>query len=197
MARNISTEELANIQSGIYAHNWFILFEFPSGLYGFHLGSGAYELSGITYYGGGSVLTIEQMDTSLDLSASPITIKLRSVPEVGLSPDVLASVDDENYKNAPVSMTLVYFNTETGAPAIVETWWRGKVDKIPLHEDPGGESYLLAHLEPMSLDHSRLGFRVRSDADQKMIDPDDRFYEHAALIQHEDLPYGRKNERKR
>lgn len=193
MAHEITTEELDNIHAGKYVHNWFILFEFPSGLYGFHMGSGTYNLEGQDYHGAGSVLEMEQMDSGVDLSASPILLRMRANPEAGLTVDVLASVDNEQYKNAPVSLTLVYFDPAVGEPVLVLPWWRGKVDKIPHKHVPGGEYALEATLEPVSLDHSRRGFRMRSDADQKLIDPTDRFFEHSATVMTEDLPYGRKS----
>lgn len=191
MARDIDSGTLAQIEQGAYPHNWLLLFDLPSGLYGFHLGHGPLEVNGQLYVGAGSLIGIEAIGAGIDLAASPLRVTLRAVPESALTPDVLATVDNEAYKNRPVTLSLAYFNRATGAVANVYRWWSGYVDTIQHNEQIGGEYVLTATLEPRSLDHSRRGFRMRSDADQKLLDPTDRFFEHAATTPSEELPYGR------
>lgn len=189
--RDIDGAALAAIGRGDYAHNWLLLFDFPSGLYGFHFGQGKWTFNGIDYVGAGSALSLEQIEAGTELSASPIVARMRAVPDIGLTPDVLSSVDAEAYKNRPVTLSLVYFNKQTGGVAHLFSWWRGFVDTIEHDETVGGTYELVARLEPRSLDHSRNGYRMRSDTDQRLIDPEDRFFEHAATTPFEELPYGR------
>ena len=189
--RNISTPTLQAIGRGEYAHTWLIPFDFPEGLFGFWGGAGTLTISGVNYTGAGSLLSIDQIDMGVDLAASPITVTLRAVPESSLTPDVLANIDNYAYKNRPATLSLVYFNPVDGTIVTVIPWWQGYVDIIDHQEQVGGEYTLIGRLEPKSLDHSRIGHRMRSDADQRLIDPNDAFFEHAAITPSEQLPYGR------
>lgn len=189
----VGSAGLAALDAGSYIENWFILFDFPSGLHGFHLGAGPIELNGVTYNGAKSLFTIEQVDATADLSASPITVTLRSVPNTALTPDVLATIHDEDYKNRPVTLTRVLFSRATGEIVHAFRWWGGFVDTVEEVETVGGDAAIVGTFEPRSLDHSRRGYRVRGDADQKLIDPADRFFEHAATAPTEKLPYGRRD----
>lgn len=189
--QDIDPDILASIGEGDYPHAELLLFDFFSGLYGFWRGKGPLVIDGVTYVGAGSLLDLQQLDSGVDLTASAISVKLRAVPETGLSPDVLATIDDEDYKGRPVYISFAYFNRDTGALVTVKRAWQGYVDFIG-HEGTIGTDYALnAHLEPRSLDHSRTGIRVRGDADQKLLDPTDRFFEHAATVPQEILPYGK------
>jgi hypothetical protein len=89
---------------------------------------------------------------------------------------------------------LVYFDRQSGAVITALQWWQGFIDLIEHQQTVGGEYVLDARLEPMSLDHSRTGWRMRSDADQKLIDPADRFFEHAAITATQNIPYGRETD---
>lgn len=187
----IPPSTLASIAGGQYAAAILVLFDLPEGLHGFWPGFGTLTVSGVVYIGCRSLLEIEQVNMGVDLSASPLTLRLRSQPEEGLSPDVLAQIDDYAYKNRPARLTLAYFDPATGALAASFLWWQGYIDLIEHDETVGGPYALVARLEPASLDHSRVGYRMRADADQKLIDPDDRFFEHAATTGTEQIPYGR------
>jgi hypothetical protein len=88
-------------------------------------------------------------------------------------------------------LSLAYFDPVAGIIVAVFQWWRGYVDTIEHTQTVGCEYTLIAHLEPMSLDHSRVGYRMRSDADQRLIDPNDRFFEHAGTTAVMKLQYGR------
>lgn len=174
-----------------YAHSELLLFDLPSGLWGFWRGFGKLTVNGIDYVGAGSLLEMQQLDFGVELSASAIALKLRAVPETTVTPDVLATIDDEQYKGRPVSISFAYFNRDTGNLITVLPQWRGYIDTIE-HQGTVGDDYaLVARLEPRSLDHSRAGTRVRGDSDQRLLDLTDKFFEHAAKTPTEVLPYGK------
>ena len=185
---------LANIAKGAYANTLLLLFDLPEGMFGFWGGYGPLTVNGITYVGAGSLIEISPLNLGTDLAASPITVRLRAVPETELTPDVLATIDDYAYKNRPAHLTLAYFDRVTGAIVTAIQWWQGFIDLIEHEQTVGAEYALVAHLEPQSLDHSRLGYRMRSDTDQRLIDPADRFFEHAAMTASLNLPYGRNDD---
>lgn len=192
--KDIDPALLAQIAKGAYAHTLLLLFDLPEGLFGFWNGYGTLTVNGISYVGAGSLIEVSQVQMGTDLSASPITVRLRAVPETALSPDVLASIDNYAYKNRPAHLSLAYFDRVNGTVVTAIQWWQGFIDLIDHDETVGGEYTLTAHLEPMSLDHSRTGYRMRSDADQKLIDPNDRFFEHAGITAQQRIPYGRKED---
>lgn len=189
--KTIDSGKLADIGDGLYIRGDGILFDFPSGLHGFWKGVGPLTVSGVLYNGAGSLLEVEALNSGVDLSASAISVKLRAIPETALSGDVLATIEDESYKGRPVIITRFYFRRDTGVMTLALVLWRGYVDNIDHNRTVGADYTLVAHLEPRSIDHSRQGFRVRGDADQRLIDPADAFYEHAATTPTEILPYGR------
>jgi len=191
MSRPLDPTILADIAAGRYANTLLLLFDLTEGLYGFWPGFGTLTVNSVPYVGAGSLIELAQLDMGSDLSASPITIKLRSVPEAALSPDILPTIDNYAYKNRPVHITLAYFDRATGALVTAIQWWQGYIDQIEHDQTVGGEYALIAHCEPASLDHSRIGYRMRSDTDQKLIDPADRFFEHAAITALQQIPYGR------
>ena len=192
--QNIDPGVLDQIAKGAYAHTLLLLFDLPEGLFGFWGGYGTLTVNSIPYVGAGSLIEIQPVNMGTDLSASPLVVKLRAVPETELTPDVLATIDNYAYKNRPAHLTLAYFDRVTGGMVTAIQWWQGYIDLISHDQVIGGEYSLTAHLEPMSLDHARTGYRMRSDADQKLIDPADRFFEHAATTATQNIPYGRKED---
>ena len=192
----IALPTLEAIGRGEYANTLLLLFDLPEGQFGFWPGIGTLNVGGFDYVGAGSLLTIEQIQTGVDISASPLNVTLRAVPVVTpegdtpLSPDVLATIDNYAYKNRPARLSYAWFNPATGALVTVVLWWQGYIDTIEHNEVVGGDYALVARLEPVSLDHSRIGYRMRSDTDQKLIDPTDKFFEHAAVTGTEEIKYG-------
>jgi len=189
--QDIDPAVLAQIAKGAYTSTHLLLFELDEGLYGFWGGHGPITVNSITYQGAGSLIEISQLNLGSDLAASPLTVTLRAVPETALTPDVLATIDDYGYKNKPAHLMLAYFDPVAGVIVTAFQWWQGYIDTIEHNQTVGGEYTLIAHLEPLSLDHSRVGYRMRSDSDQRLIDPNDRFFEHAGTTATMKIQYGR------
>jgi hypothetical protein len=179
------------IGRGEYPYATLLLFDLAGTLRGFWDGVGPLTVEGVTYVGAGSLIKIEPLNAVIDISASPLRVTLRAIPDSHLTPDVLATIDDEPYKNAPAFVSQAFFDRTTGALVTVQRLWQGYVDTVNHDETIGGEYALVGVLEPRSLDHSRRGYRMRTDEDQRRLDPNDRFFEHAATTPTEQLPYGR------
>lgn len=189
--QDIDPAVLAQIAKGAYTSTHLLLFDLVEGLYGFWGGHGPITVNGINYVGAGSLIEISQMNLGADLAASPLTVTLRALPETALTPDVLATIDNYGYKNRPAHLSLAYFDPVAGVIVTAFQWWQGYIDIIEHSQTVGGNYTLIGHLEPLSLDHSRIGYRMRSDADQKLIDPSDRFFEHAGTTATMRIQYGR------
>lgn len=189
--QDIDPAVLAQIAKGAYTSTHLLLFDLFEGLFGFWGGHGTVTVNSIPYTGSGSLIEISQVNLGSDISASPLTVSLRAVPESALTSDVLASIDTYGYKNRPAHLSLAYFDPVAGVIVTAMQWWRGYIDTIEHEQTVGGTYSLVAHLEPLSLDHARVGYRMRSDTDQKLLDPTDRFFEHAGTTMMQKLPYGR------
>ncbi|OYZ75347.1 MAG: hypothetical protein B7Y12_12775 [Rhizobiales bacterium 24-66-13] len=177
--RSYDSDTLAMLSSGRAAVRDMILFDFASGLYGFWTGAGTLTYAGLDYIGAGKLFDIEDLSFEGGLAPSAVSIKLSAIPEEGLTPDVLASIESENYHQRPVTISRAYIHPDTRALLSVERVYRGYLDQMQHDLQVGGGATLTAMLESRSRDHTRVGHRVRSDADQRMIDPADGFFRHA------------------
>lgn len=190
----IDPSVLDQISKGAYVSTHLLTFDLVEGIFGFWGGYGSITVNGINYVGAGSIIEVSQLNLGSDLAASPLTVRLRAVPETDLTPDILATIDNYGYKNRPAHLLLAYFDPVAGSIVTAIQWWQGYIDTIEHQQTVGSDYVLVANLEPLSLDHARIGYRTRSDADQKLIDPADRFFEHAAITAMQNLPYGRKDD---
>ncbi|MEK9751751.1 MAG: hypothetical protein VW338_00870 [Rhodospirillaceae bacterium] len=172
MAYGIDASTLAELQAGRANDRYMVLFDLVSGYYGFWGGLGTFSYNAVTYVGAGSLIGVEDVGQVSDGSAVPLILTLTAIPNSDLSPDVLASIENETYHQRPVVIMTAYFST-AGVLISVETEYRGYVDKITHEHVVGGEAVLRVHLESKARDHTRRGYRMRSDADQRLIDPND------------------------
>src|SRR5215207_6966463 len=188
-AFNISTQ--AALDAGRVADRRLILFDLASGLYGFHSGLGPFTYNGVTYVGSGSLISIEGVRQSSDLSSVQVTARLTSIPNSALTPDVLSTIEAETYHQRPAEILTAYFNPDTWALLSVELEYRGYVDRIVHGDQVNGESYIEAHLESRFRDHQRRGYRVRSLLDQQRIDPSDTGLRHVTAVTSTPVLFGR------
>lgn len=166
-----------------------ILFDFPSGLWGFWSGAGSLVFEGVTYVGAGSLLDLSDIRQSTELAAIKISLTLRAIPNTDLTPDILATIEQEQYHQRPVRLMTAFFDPDTEALLSVEVMVRGIVDRI-VHNDGDGAT-LECQIETRTRDITKSGYRVRSDADQKMLDPTDDGLRHVATVHTETIYFGR------
>lgn len=170
-----------------------ILFDFPSGYYGFWDGNGPFTYNSITYQGGAQAIEVDMGEETLALSSNQVVLRLKANPELGLTPNVLSTIEAENYHQRPVTISKAVLDKDTLALISVTPVWRGKVDRIE-HVRDGGNYSIIGHLESRSIDYSRRGTAMRSDAEQKIISPGDKGLEFTGygydVMQ---IPFGTKN----
>ena len=160
-------------------------------LYGFHSGVGPFTYNGVTYQGAGSLLEVEGVRQTSDLSAVQVVGRLTGIPNSLLTPDVLASIENYYYHQRPATLAVAYFHPDTFALLSVEVDYRGYVDRIVQKETDGGAAVLEVYLESRFRDHQKSGYRVRSDADQRRIDPTDDGLRHVTKASSEQIIFGR------
>ncbi|MGN6448799.1 MAG: hypothetical protein ACTHLK_09430 [Brucella intermedia] len=158
-------------------------FEFGTGTYGFFSGKGSLDYSGLTYHGN-TLIDIDEPRYALGTAAQPITMKLPAASDFGLTPDKLGQIEQEDYKNRPVTFYDFYFDPDTNAFLHAEPTWYGYVDTID-HREESEEIWLEGHIETGAVDNFREGFRYASHEDQQLVSPGDMLFEHATRTKNE------------
>lgn len=156
-----------------------IAFDFPSGLYAFWDGDHPFLWSGLTFQPGGGLLEISEIPAASDMSSSPVTVKLRALPDAGLTPDVLGTIEEEIYHQRPVTIWAFFFSPDDGSFLAGIRHYSGYLDQIE-HDDGPSDYHLVAHLESRSRDHTKTGYRMHTTADQAQVSPGDLFFQHVS-----------------
>lgn len=164
--------------SGIIVRD-LLLFDFPSNYYGFWTGNGIRTWNSIDFVGVESLIEITQDEENIALEASPVTARLRAIPNIGLTPEILVTIEEEPYKHRPVTIYRALLNRTTWAfiddPFVI---WRGIVDQFSHEESADGDYVLVGHFESRAIDYTRRGASVRSSAQQNLIQSGDRFFDY-------------------
>ena len=189
--RSFDLDTIALLDAGRVVTRALIEMQFGSGTYGFWSGLGELTYSGLTYVGAGSLIKIGDLDYVSDLSSAAVTLTLTGIANSDLTPDVLASIEDEAYHGRPVILRRAYIHPDTRALVSVERIWRGYVDQVSHSYTIGGEAVLEVACESRARDNTRRGYRTYSDADQRRIDPDDGALRHAATAGAQTVYWGK------
>lgn len=183
-------EVQANADAGRESVRGLIMFELGGGTYRFVKDSVPFFDGANTWLPGG-VIEVSDLPDGTGLAALPFTVSLAASPEDGLTPDVLRTIENEDYSDRPVTIYDAHLDPDTGALLHVEALRRGYIDAID-HAEGGGRPYTVtATCETRALDYSRTNGRVRSHADQQRRSPGDRFMEHAATRGRIEIFWGR------
>lgn len=156
-----------------------VRFEFGTGTYGFAKSPETIRHDGLDYEPGG-VLSVSDLDEEAGSSAKKFTIELTGSPQDGLTPQVLASIENEDYRDRPVYLMDAIFDPETNELLHVETVGRGYVDTAPQEPFAADGPKLELNCESRALDYSRKNGRQANTTDQQKRNPTDTFFKHAA-----------------
>ena len=182
--------DAALAKEGIVAVN-MILFDFPSGYWGYWMGIGNFSWNGITWRGAGSLIELQFAGEGTDLASRPLTARLRAVADTALDADTLATIESEAYSQRPVTLYTAYFDRDTRALISVEQEWAGIVDTFE-HVEEDGDHVLVGHFESRSIDYTRRGAAIRSNGQQNLISAGDLFFDYVATVAEKDIYFGRK-----
>lgn len=191
--RTIDASHQAAVNAGRVVTRAAVLFVLGSGSYGFWSGEGPWTFNTVTYIGAGKLISGRlSVPQSIDGQARFLDLKLSSVPNSDLTPDVLASIEAESYKNRPMRLYEVIFDADTRAQITVRIRFAGQISNIEHEYSVGGGYTLTAHCASRSIDHQRIGFAMRTQEQQLQIDPDDTgSLEYVATVGTEVIPWGR------
>lgn len=160
-----------------------IKFVFGSGTYG--VWNGNYDLvwEGVTYRPN-QLISITEPTHSTGMAASEYKIEMPARSDFGVTPDMLALIENEEYKGRPNTVYEAYFDPDTRELLHVEPLEFGYADTID-HMKEGGELKLVGNIISGALDNHRDGYRTASHEDQQLVSPGDLGFKNASTIRTE------------
>lgn len=177
MAKSFDSATQAQLDAGQSVDRYVVRFEFDEGDFGFWGGIGVFTYDDgdgdLDYIGAGGLITAEEFVEGVTGEAIPLVLMLSGIPNSELSPDVLAEVENYTYHQRPVRISTAYFDADDGTLQSVELERIYFVDRIIHQHTVGGEAVLRVECESKARDNFKSGTRMRTDADQRLIDADD------------------------
>jgi hypothetical protein len=168
-----------------------IQFVLDEGTFGFWTRSGDFVYQGVTYRGAGKFISLETVSTAGNFAVTPITVKLSSIPDAALTPDVLGTVFDYTWHQRPAVIYDAYIDPDTRAVIKVERIARRLIDTIEMIEAVDGAAQLVARLMPLNFDNPNRGYFRYGNSDQRLIDPDDGYFKFSATAGTVQIEWGR------
>lgn len=122
---------------------------------------------------------------ALGSGAQNITLTLS-----GIEPATLELLDASEISSAPSVLWRLIFDQTGNTLLDFEVWARGRLDTLETDEEIGGIAAIKAELETAAKGLGRRGARMRSDADQRLIDPADGFFKNVSYAGEKTLYWG-------
>lgn len=110
----------------------------------------------------------------------------------GIDPEVQAQLDMSLLRGCPVVIRQLIFSGSGAVLLAHPVYLRGRVDSAPTEWTPGGEATLTLGIEGAARGLGRRSERMRSDADQRLIDPNDGFFARVAYAGEKQVVWGGK-----
>lgn len=189
-------QEAALQAAGILVRD-MILFDLPSGYFGFWTGQGIRTWNTIDWVGVGSLIEVKRENENISLEAGAVVASLKAQPDLGITSNVLASIENEDYKNRPVTIYRALLNRTTWAfiddPFIL---WQGLIDYFSHDTSANGEEILSCHMESRAIDYTRRGASVRSTEQQLLVSANDKFFNFVGVAGNAQIYFGTKQPKK-
>lgn len=131
-------------------------------------GFGPLVIAGETYVGVGDRGMVSSTRGSIGTAEYKTELKLS-----GVDPDVAAALDLRALRGKGVVIRRLIFDSSGSILLGQNVWQRGRIDLATLDEMVGGASTLVISVEGAARGLGRRSERMRSDADQRLIDPTD------------------------
>ena len=154
-----------------------------TGTYGFWNGKGDFTVGGLVYWPN-TLITVSEPVYGLGTAASTFTVELVAKRDSGLTPDKLLLIEQEGYKDAPITGFDFYFDPDDRSFLHAEPGPYGFIDTID-HSRENGEKKLIANVRSGAIANHRDGYRTASHEDQQLVSPGDMFFQYASTVKHE------------
>lgn len=152
-----------------------------SSTYGLWTRPGERVINGVTYKGGGSVISMGQVEQNGDGSVSELTLSLSTDPDKGLTDDILLAFYSENWRNQLV--TIEFGLRDPTTDAIIDTVMliRGQATEAPYTKGPSKHSIDLL-IQSRTIELSAQGGLYRNTQSQKRIDASDTSLDQIGIL---------------
>lgn len=154
-----------------------------TGTYGFWNGKADITIEGQLYWPN-TLIEVSEPVYGLGTAASTFSISLVAKRDNGLTPDKLALIEGEGYKDAPVTVYDFYFDPDDRSFLHAEPGAFGFIDTIDHTRDSGNKG-LLANVRSGAIANHRDGYRTASHQDQQLVSPGDMIFQYASVVRHE------------
>ena len=148
-------------------------------------GYGDLEIGGEEYRGIGDRGLAQISGGSLGGTAQAITLTLS-----GIEPEVLELLNADEVKRSPVVIHELTFSGDGRTLLDAQVEARGRIDQLRIVETIGGLATIQVYVETAARGLGRRGGRMRSDADQRLIDPNDGFFRNVSYAAEKLLYWG-------
>lgn len=120
-------------------------------------------------------------------SAQGITLRLS-----GIDPEAIALLDSSEVTGAPAVIRRLIFDATGKTLLGAYVFTRGRVDQVIVRETIGGPAAIEVVIESAARGLGRRGGRMRSDADQRLVNPTDGFFKNVSFAAEKTLYWGGK-----
>lgn len=149
-------------------------------------GFGELTIAGETYVGLGNQGLVAVAAGQLGAAEQGAELTLS-----GVDPEVLALVDTLSVRGAPAVISELIFN-QAGTLLAADPHMRGRCDRLPREDIVGGPSTIRLSVEGAVRGAGRRSARMRSDADQRLIDGSDGGFSRVSYAGEKQLNWGGK-----
>jgi len=148
-------------------------------------GNGPITFAGRTFDGIGDRGIAQVAGGALGGAAQNITLRLS-----GIDPETMALLDANEVQGAPTILWRLIFDQSGTSLLDFHVWGRGRLDTLEREEEIGGTAAITARLETAARGLGKRGGRLRSDADQRLLDPADGFFKNVSFAAEKTLYWG-------
>jgi hypothetical protein len=138
-------------------------------------GYGTIEIDGDTYVGIGDRTLAQTSSGAIGASEQNLSIGVS-----GIDPEALQLLEASEIQSAPAKTYRLVADGSGTKVLDCRIFKRGRVDQLSIQDVIGGTATVTAELESAARGLGRQGYRMRSDADQRLIDPLDGFFKHVS-----------------
>lgn len=152
-----------------------------------HVWSGDYDLTigGDTYIGTGTLLSISNIEDTLELKSSGLSVSL-----AGMDATVLDLALTENYQNRFITVYLGYLSGGTDTVAGTMTLFKGRMQSMTINDDPNG-STISVDAENRLIDLQRPSNLRYTKESQQFISDGDTCFDRVQSLQDKEIIWGR------
>jgi hypothetical protein len=129
----------------------------------------------------------QQISAAIGGTAQNLTLTLS-----GIEPAALALLDPSEVKGASAVVRILFFDSAGKTLLGAYVYTRGRVDELKTSEVVGGPASIQLAIEGAARGLGRKGARLRSDADQRLVNPTDGFYRVVSAAPKKTLSWGGK-----